>query len=218
MRLIMLGAPGVGKGTQAKRLQDEFGIPQISTGDILRAAARDGTELGRVAKGYMDRGELVPDDVIIGIIRERISQPDCERGFILDGFPRTIPQAESLDKILAEMALNLDTVLEIYVDPEKIVQRLSNRRVCSQCGAVFNLLTDPPPADGKCPNCGGEIIQRDDDKEETVRNRLAVYEKQTAPLKEFYSKKGIMETIDGDDTIENVYKKILDTLGLEKEK
>lgn len=218
MRLIMLGAPGVGKGTQAKRLQDEFGIPQISTGDILRAAARDGTELGRVAKGYMDRGELVPDDVIIGIIRERISQPDCERGFILDGFPRTIPQAESLDKILAEMALNLDTVLEIYVDPEKIVQRLSNRRVCSQCGAVFNLLTDPPPADGKCPNCGGEIIQRDDDKEETVRNRLAVYEKQTAPLKEFYSKKGILETIDGDDTIENVYKKILDTLGLEKEK
>lgn len=218
MRLILLGAPGVGKGTQAKKLQDQFGIPQISTGDILRAAVRDKTELGMAAKAYMDRGELVPDDVIIGIIRERISQPDCEKGFILDGFPRTIPQAEALDAMLAEMKLNLDVVLEIYVDPEKIVQRLTNRRVCSECGAVFNLLTNPPPADGKCPNCGGEIIQRDDDKEETVRNRLAVYNKQTAPLKEFYSKKGILKTIDGDDTIEEVYRKILDTLGLEKEK
>lgn len=218
MRLILLGAPGVGKGTQAKKLQDQFGIPQISTGDILRAAVRDKTELGMAAKAYMDRGELVPDDVIIGIIRERISQPDCEKGFILDGFPRTIPQAEALDAMLAEMKLNLDVVLEIYVDPEKIVQRLTNRRVCSECGAVFNLLTNPPPADGKCPNCGGEIIQRDDDKEETVRNRLAVYNKQTAPLKEFYSKKGILKTINGDDTIEEVYRKILDTLGLEKEK
>lgn len=218
MRLILLGAPGVGKGTQAKKLQDQFGIPQISTGDILRAAVRDKTELGMAAKAYMDRGELVPDDVIIGIIRERISQPDCEKGFILDGFPRTIPQAEALDAMLAEMKLNLDVVLEIYVDPEKIVQRLTNRRVCSECGAVFNLLTNPPPADGKCPNCGGEIIQRDDDKEETVRNRLAVYNKQTAPLKEFYSKKGILKTINGDDTVEEVYRKILDTLGLEREK
>ena len=215
MRLIMLGAPGVGKGTQAKLLQDQFGIPQISTGDILRAAVRDGTELGKVAKSYMDRGELVPDDVIIGIIRERISQPDCEKGFILDGFPRTIPQAEALDQMLAEMNLNLDGVLEIYVDPEKIVQRLTNRRVCSECGAVFNLLTNPPPEDGKCPNCGGEIIQRDDDKEETVRNRLAVYEKQTAPLKEFYKGKGLLKTIDGDDAIENVYKRILKTLELD---
>jgi len=218
VRLILLGAPGVGKGTQAKKLQDQFGIPQISTGDILRAAVRDKTELGMAAKAYMDRGALVPDDVIIGIIRERISQPDCEKGFILDGFPRTIPQAEALDAMLAEMKLNLDVVLEIYVDPEKIVQRLTNRRVCSECGAVFNLLTNPPPADGKCPNCGGVIIQRDDDKEETVRNRLAVYNKQTAPLKEFYSKKGILKTIDGDDTVEEVYRKILDTLGLEKEK
>ncbi len=218
MRLIMFGAPGVGKGTQAKRLQDQFGIPQISTGDILRAAVRDKTELGKAAKTYMDRGELVPDDVIIGIIRERISQPDCEKGFILDGFPRTIPQAEALDAMLAEMNLNLDVVLEIYVDPEKIAQRLTNRRVCSECGAVFNLLTNPPPADGKCPNCGGKIIQRDDDREETVRNRLAVYEKQTAPLKEFYGKKGFLKTIDGDDSIENVYRKILGTLELEKEK
>ncbi|NOY76225.1 MAG: adenylate kinase [Calditrichaeota bacterium] len=218
MRLIMLGAPGVGKGTQAQKLQDHFGIVQISTGDILRAAVREGTDLGKTAKRYMDRGELVPDDVIIGIIRERLSQPDSKKGFILDGFPRTIPQAEALDALLTDMNLDLDAVLEIYVDPEKIVQRLTNRRVCSRCGAVFNLLTDPPPEDGKCPKCGGTIIQRDDDKEETVRNRLEVYEKQTAPLKKFYKEKGLLKTIDGDDSIENVYQKILVALGLEKGK
>ncbi|GBE28648.1 adenylate kinase [bacterium BMS3Bbin03] len=213
MQLVILGAPGVGKGTQAKRLQDRFKILHISTGDILRDAVRGGKELGKTAKGYMDRGELVPDDVIIGIIRDRIARPDCANGFILDGFPRTIPQAEALESILAEMHLNLDAVLEICIDPEKMVERLANRRVCRNCGAVFNLITYPPPADGKCPKCGGEIIQRDDDKDETVRNRLAVYEKLTAPLKRFYAKKGLLKTINGDDTIENVYEKILKKIG-----
>ncbi len=218
MRIIMLGAPGVGKGTQAKKLQENFGVPQISTGDMLRAAVQEGTELGKVAKGYMDAGALVPDDVIIGIIRERLQKPDCEKGFILDGFPRTIPQAEALDKMLQEMGLTLDGVVEIYVDPEKIVQRLTNRWVCEKCGADYNMLTNPPPPDFICPICGGKIVRREDDNEDTIRNRLKVYEEQTAPLKDYYKARGLLKTVDGDDTIDNVYQKILQALGQSRTK
>lgn len=213
MRIIMLGAPGVGKGTQAKKLQQDFGVPQISTGDMLRAAVHDETELGKVAKRYMDAGALVPDDVIIGIIRERLQKPDCEKGFILDGFPRTIPQAEALDKMLAEMGMALDAVIEIYVDPEKIVQRLTNRWVCEKCGADYNKLTNPPPEDLICPRCGGRIIRREDDNEATIRNRLKVYEEQTAPLKDYYKARKILKTVDGDDSVDGVYHKILTALG-----
>ena len=216
MRMIMLGAPGVGKGTQARKIQQDFGIPQISTGDILRAAVHEQTELGKVAKRYMDAGALVPDEVIIDIIRERLQKPDCAAGFILDGFPRTIPQAEALDAMLKEMGLRLDSVVEIYVEPEKIVQRLTNRWVCEKCGADFNQLTNPPPPDLICPKCGGKIVKRKDDNEETIRNRLKVYAEQTAPLKEYYKARGILKTVDGDKPIDEVYREILQALGLKK--
>ena len=218
MRIIMLGAPGVGKGTQAKKLQENFGVPQISTGDMLRAAVQEGTELGKVAKGYMDAGALVPDDVIIGIIRERLQKPDCEKGFILDGFPRTIPQAEALDKMLKEMGMGLDAVVEIFVEPEKIVVRLTNRWVCEKCGADYNSLTNPPPPDLICPICGGKIVRREDDNEETIRNRLKVYEEQTAPLKDYYKARGLLKTVDGDDTVDNVFQKIVRVLGQSTQK
>jgi len=204
-----LGAPGVGKGTQAKKIQERYKIPQISTGDILREAVRQGTELGRKAKRYMDAGELVPDDVIIGLIRERLQQPDCQRGFILDGFPRTIPQAEALDRMLAELGLKLNAVIEISVDYDTIVRRLTSRRICPNCGAVYNLLTDPPNPDGTCRNCGTPVVQRDDDNEEAIRNRLKVYDEQTRPLKEYYRKKGLLQQVDGDRTVDEVFAAIV---------
>ncbi|NOZ55597.1 MAG: adenylate kinase [Calditrichaeota bacterium] len=208
MRLILLGPPGSGKGTQGAWLSSRYGIPAISTGDILREAVRQGTELGKKAKRYMDAGELVPDEVIIGLIEERLSEPDCAKGFILDGFPRTVPQAEALEELMNRRGWPLDAVLSLEVPDDEIVQRSVNRRVCEKCGRVFNLLTDPPPPDGKCPVCGGRIIQRDDDNEETVRARLRVYNEQTAPLKEYYEKRGKLIRVDGVGSIEEVRSRI----------
>ena len=208
MRLIVLGPPGSGKGTQGAWLSSKYCIPAISTGDILREAVRRGTELGKKAKSYMDAGELVPDDVIIGLIEERLSESDCAKGFILEGLPRTVPQAEALEELMKRRNWPLDAVLSLEVPDEEIVRRSVNRRVCANCGRVFNLITDPPPANGKCPVCGGEIIQRDDDNEETVRARLRVYNEQTAPLKDYYEKRGKLIRVDGVGSIEEVRSRI----------
>ena len=208
MNLILLGPPGAGKGTQAKMIVEKYGIPQIATGDILREAVAKGTELGRKAKEYMDRGELVPDEVVIGIVKERLSQPDCEKGFILDGFPRTVRQAEALDEMLDEMGRKLDAVISIEVPEEEIVKRIVYRRICKQCGAVYNLIYNPPKVNGKCDKCGGELYQRDDDKEDVVRERYRVYKEQTEPLKEYYRKTGILYEVDGTKSIEEVFDEI----------
>ncbi len=212
MNLILLGPPGGGKGTQAKRIVEKYGIPQISTGDILRDAVAKGTELGKKAKEYMDRGELVPDEVVIGIVRERLSQPDCEKGFILDGFPRTIKQAEALDEILEEMNRKIDAVIDIEVPDEEIIKRIVYRRTCKNCGAVYNLIYSPPKEDNKCDKCGGELYQRDDDKEETVKERLRVYKEQTQPLIDYYKNKGVLYTVDGTKSIDEVWSQIEDIL------
>lgn len=202
MRSIFLGAPGTGKGTQASVLAEKYGIPQISTGDILRQAVKDGTELGKKAKAIMDSGGLVSDDIIVALIKERLLQDDCQKGYILDGFPRTVPQAESLDVILKE-SNPIDTVIYFDVPEENIITRLTSRRTCSECGKNYNAITDPPPADG-CGACGGKVIQRDDDSEATVRNRLVVYNEKTAPLIDFYKAQGKMITIDGSQDVETV--------------
>jgi len=215
MNLILLGAPGAGKGTQAKLIVEKYGIPQISTGDMLREAVAKGTELGKKAKEYMDRGELVPDEVVIGIVKERLKQPDCEKGFILDGFPRTLKQAEELDKMLEELGKKIDAVINVHVPEEEVVKRIVNRRTCKNCGAVYHLIYNPPKEEGKCDKCGGELYQRDDDKEETVRARYKVYKEQTEPLIEYYSKKGLLYNVDGTKSIEEVFEeiqKILDKL------
>ncbi len=208
MNLILLGPPGSGKGTQAKLIVEKYGIPQISTGDMLREAVAKGTELGKEAKKYMDAGQLVPDEVVIGIVKERLQEPDCEKGFILDGFPRTIPQAEALDKILEELGKKIDAVINIQVPEEEVVKRIVNRRTCRKCGAVYHLIYNPPKEDNKCDKCGGELYQRDDDKEETVRQRYKVYKEQTEPLVEYYAKKGVLYNIDGTKSIEEVFNEI----------
>lgn len=208
MNLILLGPPGAGKGTQAKRIVEKFAIPQISTGDMFREAVAKGTELGKKAKEYMDRGELVPDEIVIGIVRERLSQPDCEKGFILDGFPRTINQAEALDEMLDDMGRKIDAVINIVVPDEEILKRIVYRRVCKECGAVYNLVYNPPERDGICDKCGGELYQRDDDREETVKERLRVYKEQTEPLINYYSQKEVIYDIDGTKDIEEVWKQI----------
>ncbi len=198
MQLILLGAPGVGKGTQAKRIMEKFGIPQISTGDLLRKEVREETALGVQAKEIMERGELVSDEIILSMIEKRLHEPDCRNGYILDGFPRTVAQAEGLDRLLEKMNDVHLQVIEIAVREEEIVRRLTSRRICSQCGKDFNVITNPPPPDGKCPVCGGKIIQRDDDKEKTIRNRLNVYRKQTEPLIAYYQNKGLLARVDGE--------------------
>ncbi len=203
MRTIFLGAPGTGKGTQASVFADKYNIPQISTGDILRQAVNEGSELGKQAKSIMDRGGLVSDDIIIGLIKERLVSQDCLNGYILDGFPRTVPQAKSLDNILQDGA-PIDGVIYFDVPEEIIIARLTSRRVCSKCGYNYNLISDPPPEDGKCRICGGEIIQRDDDKEETVKNRLLVYKEKTAPLKDFYQEQQKLYVIDGTRSVDQV--------------
>ncbi len=214
MRLILLGPPGAGKGTQAQILVEELGIPHISTGDMFRAAMKGGTELGLKAKSYVDKGELVPDSVTIGLVRERLALPDCKKGFLLDGFPRTAAQAEALDELLAGLDMALDAVVNIQVEPEVLVNRLSNRRTCRNCGAVYHLLYKPPASPGKCDTCGGELYQRPDDNEATVRNRLEVYTAQTRPLIDFYQRKGLLRSVDGEKPVEQVTTQIRRELGL----
>ena len=215
MRIVLLGAPGAGKGTQAKKLIEKYGIPQISTGDILRKAVADGTPLGKEAKSYMDKGELVPDSVVIGLVKERLSQDDCKKGFILDGFPRNTSQAEILDQVLAEMNMPLQLALSVDVDFDILMKRLTGRRTCKQCNQMYNIYFSPPKKEGVCDKCGGELYQRDDDKEETIKKRLEVYEAQTAPLIDYYEKKGILRRVNGEGDIEEIFAnicKIIDEL------
>ncbi|MBI3006984.1 MAG: adenylate kinase [candidate division NC10 bacterium] len=215
MRLILLGPPGAGKGTQAQRLTRTLGIPQVSTGDILRAAVAAGTPLGREAKAYMDQGALVPDGVVIGIIRERLGAPDCARGYILDGFPRTAAQAEALGETLRALGTPLTAVLSLTVDPEELVRRLSGRRTCGNCGAAYHLETAPPRRAGLCDRCGGALLQREDDREETIRKRLAVYREQTAPLVAYYRGRGLLREVDGRGDIDDVFARVCRLLGAE---
>jgi adenylate kinase len=197
LNLILLGPPGAGKGTQAQRMVERYHIPQISTGDILRAAVKGSTPLGTKAKGYMDQGQLVPDEIVIGIIEERLKAEDCQPGFILDGFPRTIPQAEALQPILTKNGKKIDHVINIEVESEELVRRLTGRRTCKNCGAMFHLLFQPPKKEGICDRCGGLLYQRADDNEETIRTRLKEYEKQTAPLVEYYRGQKALRSIQG---------------------
>jgi len=213
MRLILLGPPGAGKGTQAKLLTDKLGIPQVSTGDMLRQAVADGTELGRKAKSFMNQGALVPDEVVIGIIEERLRKSDCTRGYILDGFPRTLPQAEALSRVLTCLSGSLDRVLSVEVPEEDLVKRLSGRRVCRGCGYMFHVATHPPGQMGVCDKCGDTLYQRDDDKEETIRHRLRVYREQTEPLIAYYDRMGLLRRIDGRGTIEEISGRIHHALG-----
>ncbi len=213
MNLILLGPPGAGKGTQAQKMAEYFHIPQISTGDILRSAVKEGTPLGKEAKSFMDRGQLVPDEVVIGIIDERLRASDCQLGFILDGFPRNISQADALQSLLARMGKSMDHVINIEVDSEELVRRLTGRRTCKNCGAMFHILFQPPKEEGKCDRCGGPLYQRADDNEETIRTRLKEYEKQTAPLIDYYQKKNLLRSIDGVGGADQIFERILDQLG-----
>ncbi len=197
MKLILLGAPGAGKGSQAQVLVKEYGIPQLSTGDLLRAAVRTGTPLGKEAKAFMDAGKLVPDEVVIGLVRERLAEPECAAGFILDGFPRTVPQAQALAELTA-----IDAVVSIEVSQDVIIGRLTARRSCKACGAVYNVVSYPPKVEGVCDACGGEVYLRDDDREETIRQRFATYEAQTRPLIDHYAAQGILHSVQGGDTVE----------------
>ncbi len=213
MRVVLLGAPGAGKGTQAKMLIDKFKVPQISTGDILRKAVADGTPLGKEAKVIMDQGGLVSDKIVLGLVEERIKQSDCKPGFILDGFPRNTAQAESLDKMLSGMGASLTTALSIDVDSGDLLKRLTGRRTCKKCQQMYNIYFTPPKKDGTCDKCGGELFQRDDDKEETIRKRLDVYEKQTAPLINYYGKKKILKSVQGVGSVNDIFNKVCSALG-----
>jgi len=208
MKLILLGAPGAGKGTQAEIICEEKSIPTISTGNILREALKNGTEMGLKAKSYMESGQLVPDEILIGIIKDRIVQDDCKNGFVLDGFPRTIPQAEALDA----MGVEIDAVLDIEVPDEEIVSRMSGRRVCEACGSSYHVLYKQPKVEGKCDSCGGTLIQRKDDHPDTVKERLEVYHTQTEPLKEYYSNQGKLLVVHGQDAVEATTKLVLEAL------
>jgi len=208
MNLILLGPPGAGKGTQAQRMVDRYRIPQISTGDILRSAVKESTPLGIKAKGFMDRGQLVPDEVVIGIIEERLKSKDCNAGFILDGFPRTIPQAEALQPILSKIGKKIDHVINIEVDSEELVRRLTGRRTCKNCGAMFHVLFQPPKKEGICDRCGGTLYQRADDNEEAIRTRLKEYEKQTAPLIQYYRGKKTLRPVQGVGGPDQIFEQI----------
>jgi adenylate kinase len=212
MNIILLGPPGAGKGTQAKMLVEKYQIPQISTGDILRAAVKEGSPLGKEAKACMDKGELVPDSVVIGIVEERIQQPDCAKGYMLDGFPRTVPQAEALDGMLQNLSSKIDHVVSIEVANEELVGRLTGRRTCRDCGAGFHVMFDPPDKEGVCDKCGGELYQRDDDNVETVTSRLDVYESQTMPLIDYYTAQGKIRPIDGVGEIKEIFKRVTEVL------
>ena len=213
MKIILMGPPGAGKGTQAEKLVEVYQIPHISTGDMFRKAQKDGTELGLKAKSYMEQGQLVPDEVTVGIVKERLAEDDCKDGFLLDGFPRTVQQADALDGILKELGMTLDRVVNIEVDKAFLVDRLTGRRVCRACGATFHVTNKAPKVEGVCDKCGGELYQRNDDTIETVSNRLDVYAAQTAPLIEYYQSKGIMSSIDGSQSMEKVLADIRSALG-----
>jgi len=213
LNLILMGLPGAGKGTQAEKIVKKYQIPHISTGDMFRNAIKEGTELGLKAKAFMDQGELVPDEVTIGIVRERLSKEDCNKGFLLDGFPRTTAQAEALDDILTDLNKKLDFVLHIDVDMDKLIERLTGRRICPTCGATYHVEFNPPKVEGKCDRDGSDLIQREDDKPETVRKRLEVNVEQSQPLLNYYTQKGCLVTIDGDQGIDKVYEDINAKLG-----
>ena len=213
MKIIMLGAPGAGKGTQAKMIAQKYQIPHISTGDIFRANIKNGTELGMEAKKYMDQGQLVPDELTVKILLDRVAQDDCKNGYVLDGFPRTIPQAEVLDKALAELGEKIDYAIDVEVPDENIVKRMSGRRACLACGATYHIEHIPPKTEGICDTCGQNLVLRDDDKPETVLNRLQVYHKQTQPLIDFYTAKGIMKAVDGTMEMQDVFAAIVSILG-----
>ncbi|MBE5972936.1 MAG: adenylate kinase [Lachnoclostridium sp.] len=213
MKIIMLGAPGAGKGTQAEMIMEKYGLPHISTGDIFRANIKAGTELGVKAKAYIDNGQLVPDSLTIDLVMDRISQPDCNGGYILDGFPRTIPQAESLTKALAAKGDKLDYAINVHVPDENIVKRMSGRRACPGCGATYHIVYAAPKKEGICDKCGSELYLRDDDAPGTVKKRLAVYHNQTQPLIRYYGSKKILRTVDGTKNLEEVFKDITKILG-----
>ena len=213
MKIIMLGAPGAGKGTQAKKIAEKYGIPHISTGDIFRANIKGGTELGMKAKSFMDQGQLVPDDVTIGMLLDRISEADCAGGYVLDGFPRTIPQAESLTKALDARGEKMDYAIDVDVPDESIVTRMAGRRACLACGATYHIVYNAPKTEGICDTCGEKLVLRDDDKPETVQKRLTVYHDQTQPLIEYYQKAGILVTVDGTKDLNDVFKDIVSVLG-----
>lgn len=213
MKIIMLGAPGAGKGTQAKMIADKYGVPHISTGDIFRANIKNGTELGMEAKKYMDQGLLVPDELTVRILLDRVAQYDCKNGYVLDGFPRTIPQAEVLDSELTKLGDHIDYAINVDVPDENIVKRMSGRRACLTCGATYHIEHVPPKKEGICDVCGSELVLRDDDKPETVKNRLNVYHEQTQPLIDFYTEKGVLKTVDGTVPMEEVFAAITAILG-----
>jgi adenylate kinase len=207
MRIVLLGGPGSGKGTQAKKLVGKLGIPQISTGDIFRAAVKEGTPMGLKAKTYMDKGELVPDDVVVGVVEERLTKPDLDKGYMLDGFPRTLAQAEALDKILQSQGKGIKHAILVDVPDEELVARLSGRRTCrnSECGSMYHVMFNRPQKEGVCDKCGSELYQRDDDSEATIRERLTVYNNQTAPLIDYYDKKGLLRRVQGVGPIEEIF-------------
>lgn len=212
MNLILLGPPGAGKGTQAKILIKKYGIPQISTGDILRSAVKEQTPMGVKAKGFMDSGALVPDEVVVGIVEERIGKPDCAEGYILDGFPRTVAQADSLTVMLRNKGAGIDHVIAITVDNEELLKRITGRRTCKGCGAGYHVLYDPPKQADVCNECGGELYQRDDDREETMRRRLEVYEEQTSPLIAYYMDRNLLRTVDGMGDIDDIQRKLIELI------
>ncbi len=209
MKIIMLGAPGAGKGTQAKKLAAKYSIPHISTGDIFRANIKNGTELGKKAKVFMDQGLLVPDELVVDLVVDRFKEADCENGYVLDGFPRTIPQAKALDEALAKNSDAVEYAIDVDVPDEKIISRMAGRRACVGCGATYHLVTIPPKKEGICDVCGGELILRDDDKPETVEKRLKVYHEQTQPLIDYYQNKGILRSVDGTKDLEVVFDEIV---------
>lgn len=213
MKIIMLGAPGAGKGTQAKKIADKYRVPHISTGDIFRANIKEGTELGRKAKTYMDQGLLVPDELVVELVVDRIKQADCENGFVLDGFPRTIPQAEALDAALKNINESMDYAIDVDVPDENIINRMSGRRACLDCGATYHIVTIPTKVEGICDVCGSKIVLREDDKPETVQKRLEVYHAQTQPLIDYYQKQGILRTVDGTQLMDAVFHAIVEVLG-----
>ena len=213
MRIILLGPPGAGKGTQAKMIAEKYGIPHVSSGDIFRANIKNGTELGMEAKKYMDQGQLVPDELTVKILLDRVAQDDCKNGYVLDGFPRTIPQAEALDKALAELGQKMDYAIDVDVPDENIVKRMGGSRACFNCGATYHIVFNPTKVEGKCDACGAETVLRDDDKPETVQKRLSVYHEQTQPLIDYYTEAGVLREVDGTIDINDVFAAIVQILG-----